>query len=68
MVPWFLLDILRDCGKKVNVSAQNYANVALDFVRGCMDNTHKNSTEKLWKVEKACKKAKLDCNPCAKHL
>ncbi len=53
MVPWFLLDILRDCGKKVNVSVQNHANVALDFARGHMDNTHKNGTEKLLKVEKA---------------
>ena len=34
MIPWFLLDILRDCGKKVNVGVQNHANVALDFVRG----------------------------------
>ena len=46
MIPWFLLDILRDCGKKVNVGVQNHANVALDFVRG-------NGTEKLLKVEKA---------------
>lgn len=29
------------------------ANVALDFVRGHMDNTHKNGNEKLLKVEKA---------------
>ena len=53
MVPGFLFNILRDCGKKVNVSAQNYANVALDFARGHMDNTHKNGNEKLLKVEKA---------------
>ena len=53
MIPWFLLDFLRDCGKKVNVGVQNHANVALDFVRGHMDNTHKNGNEKLLKVEKA---------------
>ena len=68
MIPWFLLDILRDCGKKVNVGVQNHANVALDFVRGHMDNTHKNGNEKLLKVEKARQKQKIDCNHCAKQL